>query len=214
MNLRFKNVDFMAIVTLIVTFLFGFWGLQLSIASLQLSEKVANQDLTIKHFDSLLNYTRSEIDTLSKLNKLLFFQNQIFEKELSISTKRQLQIDKQINVNNTSDANRLYTSALSLLYFVVDKRNHKIDSATRLNNFYYISSIIDKELSNSYLIANKKLYSRWVRVKEVIKIEFDFYLTNTNENEKLLSHKKVLQDLVVFAGDVIGYSLEFINKKS
>ncbi len=47
--------DWVSITALIMTFLFGIWGIQLGIASLRLSENVANQQQQIRGFDTLLN---------------------------------------------------------------------------------------------------------------------------------------------------------------
>ncbi len=141
-----------------LTCFFGCWGLKLSQASLTLSENVAHQQQEIKGFDTLLNYTRTQIDTLSNLNKLLYRELQILDTQLSISKNNE-------ELSNLHDATVLYSTSKSLHFYVSTYANVNTmkDSSSTMRFYTYIIDVLNSQLSNKFLQKNKNYLEIGVR---------------------------------------------------
>lgn len=152
--------DGLAIIGLILTIVFGYWGIQLSKLSIKQGNEIANQQTQIKGFDSLLKLTKSEITILVK-------QDSILNSQLLISNNFLEYQKSNIKLSYKSGLANLMNTENELKILVWQPHSHSSTlvewSDTEREIFISLAKpLLEKEINNTFLIQNTKLYSKWV----------------------------------------------------
>lgn len=154
----FHFSDALSIVGLIFTIVFGYWGVRLSQLSIIQSKEISDQQQQIKGFDSLLKLTKIEISVLNK-------QDSILISHLENSQRLLLFQKKDIELNYKHDLAKLMNSENDLNILLTKNHQYKLSewSFEKRDSFIFIAkNILEKNMTNKFLIQHSKLYSQWV----------------------------------------------------
>lgn len=190
-NKKLSTSDVLAFIGLLFTFIgvvFGYWGNELSKLSIKQSDAISKQQQQIKGFESLLKLTKSEIAILSKQNSLLASQLIISNNFLAYQ-KNNIKLSYKSNLANLINSE----NELNLLLWQPYSHSNKLAEWNNLERDSFIISskrILQNEMSNTFLIQNTKLYSKWVSVFDSLtRYGLDKHFYPTKEKEFILWDK-------------------------
>jgi len=157
---KITTSDVLAFIGVILTFAFGYWGAKLSELSMKQSKEISEQQQQIKGFDSLLKMTKSEISILSK-------QDNILTSQLLISNNFLNYQNNNIKLSYKTGLAQLMSTEneLKVLIWQPLSRSNKLlewDSTERENFINIAKPLLRKEFTNTFLIQNTKLFTKWV----------------------------------------------------
>jgi hypothetical protein len=179
--------DRLAYIALIITVVFGFWGIRLTYKSIDASIDIQHFDTLLSKTDSslsdqakllsangtLINLSQKQIDSLVSINKTLTNQFSVLSKQYNIS----LQEQELLNINNknikASNEARFYvaTQNLHLLTWEPNIYPSYLSDWTissRIDFLNKATEILNGQLDNPYLLSNKYMLQDWLNVRDSV----------------------------------------------
>lgn len=187
---HFKNLstaDKLAYTSVLITIVFGIWGIALTY-------KVLNTSVEVSHFDSLLNktdssvakqaqilsenntlvsLTQTQIDSLVSINKTLTNEFAVISKQYALNLAEQKIFDSNTENINSSNEAKFYVATQNLWLLIWQPRlqpyklsewdlNLKIDFLNKANE------ILNNQLDNPFLLSNRLMLNDWISARDSI----------------------------------------------
>ena len=192
----FEPGIFLGIVTILITIIYGYWGVklteknnslnqqmlvlskkqvELSINQILLSKTQNQTSLDLRHFSKLLDKT----DTVINLS----------DSQLILNRQEQKIANENAKYTNISNESKFYlaTRNLNLLVFQQPRPAYlsQWDSTERFTFLNNVDLILKSQLDNQYLLSNKYMLQEWLGARDSINnytFNFNFFPKKISEN--------------------------------